>query len=46
MANLKLCDRAVPFELPGVNDRRHALTDYADKEAIAVIFTCNHCPYA
>jgi peroxiredoxin len=29
-----------------VDDRRHALTDYADKEAIAVIFTCNHCPYA
>jgi peroxiredoxin len=46
MANLKLGDRAVPFELPGVDDGRHALTDYADKEAIAVIFTCNHCPYA
>ncbi len=46
MANLKLGDKAVPFELPGVDDRRHALTDYADKEAIAVIFTCNHCPYA
>jgi peroxiredoxin len=46
MANLKLGDKAVPFELPGVDDRRHALTDYTDKEAIAVIFTCNHCPYA
>ncbi len=46
MANLKLGDKAVPFELPGVDDRRHALTDYADKEAIAVIFTCNHCAYA
>jgi peroxiredoxin len=30
MANLKLGDKAVPFELPGVDDRRHALTDYAD----------------
>ncbi len=30
MANLKLGDKAVPFELPGVDDRRHAPTDYAD----------------
>jgi peroxiredoxin len=46
MANLKPGDKAVPFELPGVDDRRHALDDYADKEAVAVVFTCNHCPYA
>jgi peroxiredoxin len=46
MANLSPGDEAVPFELPGVDDRRHALADYADKEAIAVVFTCNHCPYA
>jgi peroxiredoxin len=47
MANLKPGDKALPFELPGVDDRRHALLeDYADKEAVAVVFTCNHCPYA
>jgi peroxiredoxin len=46
MANLKPGDKAVPFELPGVDDRRHALGDYADKETVAVVFTCNHCPYA
>jgi peroxiredoxin len=46
MANLKLGDKAVPFELPGVDDRSHALVDYADKETVAVVFTCNHCPYA
>src|ERR671915_2602 len=46
MANLSPGDKAVPFELPGVDDRRHALEDYADKEAVAVVFTCNHCPYA
>jgi len=47
MANLKPGDKAIAFELPGVDDRRHALADYAeDKEAVAVIFTCNHCPYA
>jgi len=46
MANLRPGDKAVSFELPGVDDRRHALEDYADKKAVAVIFTCNHCPYA
>jgi peroxiredoxin len=46
MANLSPGDKAVPFELPGGDDRRHALADYSDKEAIAVVFTCNHCPYA
>jgi peroxiredoxin len=46
MANLKPGDEAIPFELPGVDGRRHALADYAGKEAVAVVFTCNHCPYA
>jgi peroxiredoxin len=46
VANLRPGDGRIGFELPGVDDQRHALTDYADKEAIAVIFTCNHCPYA
>ena len=46
MANLKPGNEATAFELPGVDDRRHALADYADKEVVAVIFTCNHCPYA
>ena len=46
MADLSPADKAVPFELPGVDDSNHALADYADKEAIGVVFTCNHCPYA
>src|SRR5919199_4278266 len=46
MANFKPGDKAIAFELPGVDDQRHALADYTDKEAVAVIFTCNHCPYA
>jgi peroxiredoxin len=45
MANLKSGDKALPFTLPGVDDKHHALTDYADKAAVAVIFSCNHCPY-
>lgn len=46
MANLRPGDGTLPFELPGVDDGRHSLTDYADRNAVAVVFTCNHCPYA
>jgi peroxiredoxin len=45
MANLKPGDQWIPFTLPGVDDQQHALTDFVDKQAIAVIFSCNHCPY-
>ncbi len=45
MSNLKLGDKAIPFDLPGVDDRRHTLDDYADKQAVVIIFSCNHCPY-
>ncbi len=46
LANLRSGDERIDFELLGVDYQRHALTDYTDKKAIAVIFTCNHCPYA
>ena len=45
MAALKLNEQAKTFTLPGVDGKTHALTDYKDKEAVAVIFSCNHCPY-
>jgi peroxiredoxin len=45
MAALKLNEPAKPFTLPGVDDKTHALSDYKDKEAVVVIFSCNHCPY-
>ncbi len=45
MAALKIGDKAIPFKLIGVDDQQHALSDYADKAAVAVIFSCNHCPY-
>lgn len=46
MPNLTTGGEAVPFELPGVDGKNHSLADYQDKKAVAVIFTCNHCPYA
>ncbi len=45
MANVNIGDPAIPFDLPGVDGQNHRLADYADKAAVAVIFSCNHCPY-
>lgn len=46
MANLNIGDKAIPFNLPGVDGKSRSLGDYAEKKAVVVIFTCNHCPYA
>jgi peroxiredoxin len=32
------------FNLRGVDGEMHALSDYADKQALAVVVSCNHCP--
>jgi peroxiredoxin len=45
MANLKTGDTAIPFTLPGVDGKEHSLSDYTGRSTIAVIFSCNHCPY-
>lgn len=45
MANLKIGDKAIAFKLPGVDDKIHSLDEYAGKSSLAVIFSCNHCPY-
>ena len=34
------------FNLKGVDGKLHGLKDYADKKAVVVVFTCNHCPAA
>lgn len=46
MSHLKIGDKAIAFDLPGVDGKRHTLADYAAKDAVVVVFTCNHCPYA
>lgn len=46
MANLKTGDQAIGFDLPSVQDSRVSLDDYGDRDAVVVVFTCNHCPYA
>jgi peroxiredoxin len=42
---LDLGSPAPAFDLPGTDGRAHALKDYGDKQALCVIFSCNHCPY-
>ena len=42
---LALGASAPAFDLPGTDGRDHSLGDYADAPALAVIWSCNHCPY-
>jgi len=39
-------DEAPPFDLEGTDGERYTLDDFADYDALLVVFTCNHCPYA
>ena len=39
-------DPAPDVSLPGADGETHTLADFADNEALLVVFTCNHCPYA
>ncbi|HEX2293051.1 MAG TPA: thioredoxin family protein [Gaiellaceae bacterium] len=43
--SLTLATEAPPFDLPGVDGRNHSLDDYADAPVLAVVWSCNHCPY-
>ena len=44
VANLKIGDKALDFNLTGTDDKNHSLNEYANKN-IVVVFSCNHCPY-
>jgi peroxiredoxin len=39
-------EAAPDFGLPGTDGATYSLDDFADHEALLVVFTCNHCPYA
>lgn len=36
---------APDFTLPATDGRTYSLGDFADKTALAIVFSCNHCPY-
>jgi len=45
-AVLERGDEAPDFELPATDGETYSLADFAEYEALLVVFTCNHCPYA
>ena len=43
-----ICDfgwKAVDFDLPGVDGKRHTLADVRGARGTLIVFICNHCPY-
>ncbi|QIB73853.1 thioredoxin family protein [Halogeometricum borinquense] len=45
-SNLSHGDVAPDFSLPGTDGETYTLDSFADYDALLVVFTCNHCPYA
>jgi len=45
-APLAIGASAPAFTLKNVDGKNVSLSDYADKPAVCVVFTCNHCPFA
>ncbi|WP_254529295.1 thioredoxin family protein [Natrinema gelatinilyticum] len=39
-------DIAPDFDLEGTDGETYSLESFADAEALLLVFTCNHCPYA
>jgi peroxiredoxin len=46
VSTIALGTPAPDFDLPGVDGKRHSLASFAGKNALVVVFTCNHCPYS
>ncbi|MEW6702436.1 MAG: thioredoxin family protein [Bacteroidota bacterium] len=42
---LKIGSHAPNFNLTATDGRNYSLNSFADKKALIVIFSCNHCPY-
>ena len=43
-----VCDfgrKAIDFDLPGVDGKRHSLASARGPKGLLVMFICNHCPY-
>ena len=46
VTTLAIGEQAPDFRLPATDGKYYSLDDFNDKEALVVIFTCNHCPTA
>ena len=42
---LQIGSTAPDFHLPGTDGIQHSIGSFCEKEALLVIFSCNHCPY-
>ncbi len=42
---LPIGSSAPDFHLKGVDGKTYELKDFADKKAVVIVFSCNHCPY-
>ncbi len=42
---LKAGDKAPEFNLLGIDDKKHSLSEFKGYQATLVVFMCNHCPY-
>jgi len=42
---LKIGSQAPDFNLIGVDGKNYSIKSFSDKQALIVIFSCNHCPY-
>lgn len=42
---LPIGNPAIDFRLKGIDGKTYSMKDFADKKAVVVIFSCNHCPY-
>jgi peroxiredoxin len=45
MTALAIGEKARPFSLPGTDGDEYSLESFTDSMLLAVIFSCNHCPY-
>jgi peroxiredoxin len=45
-SELERGDIAPDFELPGTDGETYTLDSFEENDALLLIFTCNHCPYA
>ena len=43
---LELQSKAPDFDLLGTDGKKYSLRSFGAKPVLAVVFTCNHCPYA
>jgi peroxiredoxin len=42
---LKIGSSAPEFNLTNIDGKRYSLSSFAEKKALIIIFSCNHCPY-